>query len=136
MSFLDQAVQTYVASFETICLRTLQLTPVWGSLSPWQLSESKRMVSEKKAAWRESQLEIALAPWSIAMRINNELWQAAFASATLPLFGRIPNALPVNLPRILGKASEATVIKALTPYSTRTTQNAKRLKQRAIGIKR
>ena len=48
MSFFDQAVQTYIASFETICLRIFQLTPVWGSLSPWQLSESKRMVSEKK----------------------------------------------------------------------------------------
>ena len=136
MSFFDQAVQTYIASFETICLRIFQLTPVWGSLSPWQLSESKRMVSEKKDAWRESQLEIALAPWSIAMRVNTELWQAAFASATFPLFGRSPNALPLNFSRILGKASEATVIKALTPYSTRTTQNAKRLKQRAIGIRR
>ena len=136
MSLFDQAVQTYIASFETICLRTLQLTPVCGSLSPWQLSESKRMVSEKKVAWRESQLHISLAPWSFAMRVNTELWRVAFASVTFPPFGRAPIALPLNLPQILGKASEATVIKALNPYSTRTTQNAKRLKQRAIGIKR
>ncbi len=136
MSLFDQAMQTYIASLETICLRTLQLVPVWGSLSPWQLSESKRMVREKKAAWRESQFHISLAPWSFAMRVNAELWRVAFASATFPLFGRDPNALPLNLQRILGKASEATVIKALSPYSTRATQNAKRLKQRAVAIRR
>ena len=136
MSLFDQAVQTYVASIETIYLRTLQLTPVWGSLSPWQLSESKRMVSEKRAAWGESQLQIALAPWSFAMRVNTELWRAALAPATSPLFGRALSALPLSLPQILGKASEATMVKALKPYRTRTTKNAKRLKQRAIGLKR
>ena len=136
MSFFDQAIQTYVASIETIWLRTCQLTPVWGALSPWQLSESKRMVNEKSAAWRDSQLQIALAPWSLAMRVNTELWRAAFASATATLSGRGANAVPVNLPQIFGKASEATMSKAFRPYHMRTTQNAKRLKQRATGIKR
>lgn len=136
MSLFDQAVQTYVASIETIYLRTLQLTPVWGSLSPWQVNESKRMVSEKRAAWRESQLQIALAPWSFAIHVNTQLWQAALLTATSPMLGRGSASLPVNLPRILGKASEATIVKALDPYRTRTTKNAKRLKQRAIGIKR
>ena len=136
LNLFHQAVQTYVASIETIYLRTLQLTPVWGSLSPWQLSESKRMVSEKGAAWRESQLQIALAPWSFAMRVNTELWRAALASATISPFGRALTARPLSLPQILGKATEATMSKALTPYRTRTAKNAKRLKQRAIGIKR
>ena len=56
-------------------------------------------------------------------------------TVTAPLSGRAAHALP-NLPQIFGKASEATMSKALSPYHTRTTQNAKRLKQRAIGIKR
>ncbi len=136
MILLDQAVQTYIASIETIWLRTLQLTPVWGSLSPWQLNESKRMVYEKNAAWRESQRQIALAPWTFALRVNTELWRAAFASITAPLADRNSKTEPIDLPRILGKASEATMIKALSPYRTRTMQNAKRLKQRSIGIKR
>ncbi len=136
MSLFNHAAQTYIASIETILLRTGHLTPVWGSLSAWQLSESKRMFSEKGAAWRESQLQIALAPWSFAVRVNNELWRAAFASVTATLSGRVSNAVPVSLPKILGKVSEATMIKALSPYRTRTTQNAKRLKQRAVGIKR
>lgn len=136
MIFFDQAFQTYIASIETIWLRTLQLTPAWGSLSPWQLSESKRMVNEKSAAWRESQFQIALAPWTFAMRVNTDLWQAAFAAVAAPLSGRAATTLPLNLPQIFGRASEATMIKALHPYRTRTTQNAKRLKQRATSIKR
>jgi hypothetical protein len=136
LSFFDQAIQTYIASIETILLRTGHLTPVWGSLSSWQISESQRMFSEKGAAWRESQLQIAVAPWTFAMRVNTELWRAAFSSITAPLFGRTLTALPINLPQIFGKASDATMSKALTPYHKRTTQNAKRLKQRAIGIKR
>jgi hypothetical protein len=133
MILFDQAMQTYIASIETIWLRTVQLTPVWGALSPWQLHESKRMINEKSAAWRESHRQIALAPWTFAMRINSELWRAALASMTAPLSGRVANALPLSLPQILDKASEATMIKALSPYRKRTTQNAKRLKQRAIG---
>ena len=125
-----------MSSIETIYLRTLQLTPVWGSLSPWQRSESKRMVSEKRAAWRESQLQIALAPWSFALHVNTQLWRAALASAASPLLSRTLTASSLNLPQVLRQASEATLAKTLQPYRTRTTKNAKRLKQRAIGIKR
>lgn len=132
MSLFDQAVQTYVASMETIYLRSLHLTPMWGSLSSWQLAESKRMVHEKGAAWSESQLQIALAPWSFAMRVNAELWRAAFAQS--PLLGRTLTTLPLRLPQILGKASEATMVKALGPYRTRTTKNSKRLKRRVVGL--
>ena len=128
MNLFYQMIQTYVASLETIYLRSLHLTPVWGSLSPWQFAESNRMVSEKRAAWRESQLEIALAPWSFAMRVNAELWRAAFAPS--PLLGRTLTTLP----KILGKATEATMVKALGPYRTRTTGNSKRLKRRVVGL--
>lgn len=132
----QQAFQTYVASLETIWLRTLQLTPIGNSLSPWQRIESKRMVSEKKAAWTESQMQIALAPWTFAMRLNAELWRSAVAAGASPMFGGGLMALPLRLPQMVGKASEATIGKALDPYRTRTTSNAKRLKQRVTGIKR
>jgi hypothetical protein len=136
VSLFNQALQTYVASIETIYLRTLHLMPVWGSLTPWQVNESKRMVSEKKEAWRESQLQIALAPWSFALHVNTQLWRAALASAASPLLSRTLTASSLNLPQVLRQASEATLAKTLKPYRTRTTKNAKRLKQRAIGMKR
>ncbi len=132
MSLFYQAFQTYVASMETIYLRSLHLTPVWGSLSSWQLAESKRMVHEKGAAWSESQLQIALAPWSFAMRLNAEFWRAAFAQR--PLLGRKLTALPLRLPQILGKATEATMMNALGPYHTRTARNSRRLKRRVVGF--
>jgi hypothetical protein len=136
MNLFDQLAQTYIASIETIYLRSWHLAPIWGSFSPWQLRESKRMVSEKGAAWREGQLQIALAPWSFALSVNSEIWRAALAAATATLSGRVSDAFPPSLPKIFGKASEATMSKALNPYRTRTTKNAARLKQRAAGIKR
>lgn len=135
-SLFQQALQTYIASFETIWLRSLHLTPIGNSLSPWQRSESKRMVREKGAAWKESQMQIALAPWTFAMRLNTELWRAALAAGARPLSGSGLMALPLHIPQMVGRASQATIGKALDPYWTRTTSNAKRLKQRAIGIKR
>ena len=134
-NLFQQAFQTYVASLETIWLRTLQLTPIGNSLSPWQRIESKRMVSEKKAAWTESQMQIALAPWTFAMRLT-ELWRSAVAAGASPMFGGGLMTLPLRLPRMVGKASQETIGKALDPYRTRTTSNAKRLKQRVTGIKR
>ena len=132
-SFFQQAFQTYVASLETIWWRSLQLTPIGNSLSAWQRDESKRMVSEKGEAWRESQTQIELAPWTFAVRLNNEIWQATFAAALSPRFGSELLALPLRAPQMLGRASEATMVKTLAPYRTRTTSNAKRLKKRAIG---
>ncbi len=135
-NLVQQLLQTYVASLETIWLRSLYLTPVWGSLSPWQRIESTRMVSEKRAAWKESQLEIALAPWTFGMRVTAELWRAAFAAGMSPILGRSPMPLPLQIPQMLGRASQATMVKVLHPYRSRTTQNAKRLKRRAVGLKR
>ena len=135
-NLFQQALQTYIASFETIWLRSLQLTPVGNVLSPWQRSESKRMVNEKGAAWKESQMQVALAPWTFAMSLNMQLWRAALAAGTRPLSGNGLMALPLGLPQMVSKASQTTMGKALAPYRTRTTSNAKRLKQRALGIKR
>ena len=135
-TFFQQALQTYIASCETIWLRSVQLTPVGNFLSPWQRTESKLMVNEKSAAWKESQMQVTLAPWTFAMNLNMQLWQAAFAAGTRPLSGNGLMALPLGLPQMVSKASATTMGKALGPYRTRTTSNAKRLKQRAIGIKR
>ena len=136
MTLFNQVLQTYVASIETIYFRTLHLMPVWGSLTPWQVNESKRMVSEKKDAWGESQLQIALAPWSFAMHVNMQLWRAALEAGTSPLLGITLTPSQLNLPQVLRRASEATLAKTLKPYRIRTTKNAKRLKQRVIGMKR
>ena len=81
-------------------------------------------------------MQFALAPWTFAMCVNTDLWQTAFAAVAAPLSGRAARTLPRSLPQIFGRASEATLIKALHPYRTRTTQNAKRLKQRAMSFKR
>jgi hypothetical protein len=127
-----RALQTYVAGLETIWLRSVHLIPVWGMTSPWQRQESRGLLREKGEAWLESQLQIALAPYTFAMRVQAELWRAA---TTLPL--RHPlTVLPSRLPQILGRASEGVVIKALDPYRTRTMKNAKRLKQRSLSNKR
>jgi hypothetical protein len=131
-TLLARALQTYIASLETIWLRGVHLMPVWGVTSPWQRQESKDLLREKGDAWIESQLHIALAPWTFAMRVQAELWRAA---TTTPL--RHPlTVLPSRLPQILGRASEAVVSKALDPYRTRTMKNAKRLKQRSLSGKR
>ena len=66
------------------------------------------MVNEKIAAWRESQLQIVIVPWSFLMRVKRELWDAALASATANLLG-LGTKMGVNLPQFLGKETDATM---------------------------
>jgi hypothetical protein len=132
-TFFEGAVETYVASVETIWLRSIHLLPILGALSPWQRTESKRLISEKRQAWMESQLHVASAPWAFAIRLQAELWRAAFTPTGISPLRHPLVLLSSELPQILARAGEAAAKKALDPYRTRSMSNSRRLKKRLVG---